>query len=185
MTATTDRGTDGENLMSKHIQATEQGYHYVECGLPDVWLANGFEILPSPYGDTIKIDNLDGLHKCIAMCLVSKADALTGDEFKFLRTELDYSQFSLAGILSVTDRTIRDWEAQAAVTEPANTMIRFIYKQTYQPDANFVEMSKALRRVQELDRELHELKLQKRKLTIRINETEKAWVVEQSLDQAA
>ena len=137
--------------MSKIIQTTEQGYEYVECGLPNVWLANGFEILPSPYGDTIKINDLDGLHKCIAMCLVKKAETLTGDEFKFLRTELDYSQSTLAGILSVTDRTIREWEAQEAVAEPANTMIRFIYKQTYQPDTNFVEMSKALRRMQELD----------------------------------
>lgn len=32
-------------------------YQYVQSGLEDVWLENGFEIVETPYGKSVKIDN--------------------------------------------------------------------------------------------------------------------------------
>ena len=41
----------------KEIQRTVEAneYHYVECGLPNVWLRNGFEKKQTPYGEGVSI----------------------------------------------------------------------------------------------------------------------------------
>ena len=36
-------------------------YHYVECGLPNVWLRNGFEKKQTPYGEGVSISDIERL----------------------------------------------------------------------------------------------------------------------------
>jgi hypothetical protein len=40
-------------------------YHYIGCGLPHVYLENGFEIVKTPFGRGVTIHDLDGLHDAL------------------------------------------------------------------------------------------------------------------------
>ena len=46
-----------EQLLSS---AEAADYHYVECGLPNVWLRNGFE-KKTPYGEGVSISGIERL----------------------------------------------------------------------------------------------------------------------------
>src|SRR6516165_7388090 len=85
-------------------------YRYTESGLDNVYLAGGFTIHKTPYGEGVSIQNTEGLHRAIGKWLVSKPAPLNGAELRFLRTELELGQRNLAGILATTEQTLRLWE---------------------------------------------------------------------------
>jgi DNA-binding transcriptional regulator YiaG len=135
-------------------------HHYIDCGLDNVYLQGGFQEIRSPYGNGVAIHDLDGLHRCIAQCLVVKPGPLNGAEFRFLRTELDLSQSTMGELCGRKERIVRDWETKNGIVgEPANTIIRIVYKERYDPTATFEGLSKQIRRLQALDKEHYELKL--------------------------
>jgi DNA-binding transcriptional regulator YiaG len=139
---------------------TPKRYHYRDCGLDNVWIEGGFDEIDSPYGKGISIHDLDGLHRCIAHCLVNKPGPLTGPELRFLRTELDLSQLALGGLCGRNERTIREWETRdAPVEEPANTIVRFVHEQRVNPATNYEELSRMIKQLQAFDKAFHELKL--------------------------
>jgi DNA-binding transcriptional regulator YiaG len=142
------------------IKSGEQPYQYRESGLDNVYLYGGIELKHSAYGDSVAIHDLEGLHRCIAQCLVEKPSPLTGAEFRFLRTELDLSQFAMGQLCGREERSVRNWEtSHEPVQEPANTIIRFVYTQRFNPSANFEELSKHIQLFQHVDKALHEMKL--------------------------
>ena len=51
-------------------------YHYTDGGLRNVWLANGYEIKKTHYGEGVAFHNLDGLTRSICMALTRKASLL-------------------------------------------------------------------------------------------------------------
>lgn len=55
-------------------------YHYTDGGLRNVWLANGYEIKKTAYGEGVSFHNLDGLTRSICMTLTRKASPVTGAE---------------------------------------------------------------------------------------------------------
>lgn len=61
-------------------------YHYTDGGLRNVWLANGYEIKKTPFGEGVSFHNLDGLTQSICMALTNKASPLTGAEFRYIRS---------------------------------------------------------------------------------------------------
>lgn len=136
------------------------GYHYVECGLPNVWLLSGYEIVQSPYGEGVSIRDLDGLHRCLARCLCDKPKPLTGAEFRFLRRELDFSQTKMGELLGIDAAQIRDVERGGMpVKEPCNRLIRHMYMATLDPRNSYLEL---FHRLGSLDIEWHnELQLSK------------------------
>ena len=136
------------------------GYHYVECGLPNVWLLNGYDIVESPYGEGVSIRDLDGLHRCLARCLCDKPTSLTGAEFRYLRRELDFSQTTMGELLGIDARQIRNVERPAApVRELYDRLIRHMYMSTIDPRNSFLAL---VDRLKSLDIEWHnELKLSK------------------------
>ena len=64
-------------------------YHYRECGLRNVWLANGYDEHDTPYGPGIAIHDVEGLHRAVAHGIVNKGGNPTGAELRFLRQEMD------------------------------------------------------------------------------------------------
>jgi putative transcriptional regulator len=137
-------------------------YHYVESGLTNVYLDGGVKIEESPYGRAVSIVNLDGLHRCIAQCLVEKPGPLSGAEFRFLRHELDLSQRTMALLCGREERTVREWENGDGqeVQEPANTIIRVVYKERYDETATYEGTAKQLiAQLQLLDRQYFEMRL--------------------------
>src|SRR5688500_16858522 len=113
---------------------TRHGYHFIESGLDNVYLRNGFRIRRRPRGDTISFDNLEGLLQAIAEWLVSKATPLTKNEVRFLRDELRYSQKQLGAVLGVDQQTVAAWEdGSARISGPADKMMRILYREMITP----------------------------------------------------
>jgi DNA-binding transcriptional regulator YiaG len=135
-------------------------YHYTESGLDTVWLENGFKIETHPnYGDLISIMNPRGLHECIGRWVVSQPRTLNGAEFRFLRTELDMAQKTLADVLGTNEQSIAKWEkarTKAVANKAAERLLRLAY-------VNYLdgkpEFSTIIDRITQLDAEIAEAEL--------------------------
>jgi putative transcriptional regulator len=105
-------------------------YHYLGCGLPDVYLSNGYDLVETPYGKGVTIHDLEGLHDAIGTIIVTNPGGITNHEFKFLRIELGLSQSTLAGLLGCDEQTIARWEK--GKTREINGAAERILKRVYQ-----------------------------------------------------
>ena len=93
-------------------------YHYLECGLDNVYVVNGFPWL----------DSIGTLHTTIGKLLVQKAGSLEGAEVLFLRRELGLSQEKLGDRLGVSTETIRRWERGRSRVKSVNDVsLRALY----------------------------------------------------------
>lgn len=102
-------------------------YHYKECGLKNVHLLNGYRIVETPYGQSVSIENIEGLHSVIAESLVEDKPALTGPEFRFLRKYLEMSQKRVGQIAGATEQAVRYWEKLGRIPKWADHWIRAIF----------------------------------------------------------
>ena len=155
-------------LISMNDPVDSELYHYVECGLPNVWLVNGFERHSAPYGQGVSIHDMSGLHKCIAKFLCDKTEPLTGQEFKFLRREMDFSQQAVGKLLGLQSRQIRNIEKSEETRNPYDLWMRHIYLESIDPESSLVELMERLR---SLDTEWHQ------NLTMKSDESG-VWMVE-------
>ena len=128
-------------------------YHYRKCGLDDVYLVNGFERGSSArYGDTVKIHNIDGLHRAIGRYLVREKKDLTGAETRFLRHELNLSQRSLGGLLGKSGQTVARWEkGQGTIDGAADRLLRLIYESATARKRDGKKIRQVLEQLSELD----------------------------------
>jgi DNA-binding transcriptional regulator YiaG len=85
-------------------------HHYTESGLRNVWLANGYKVLKTAYGQGVSFGNLEGLHREIGRWLCAYRPRLAGAEFRFLRHELDLSQAALAARRGNDAQSVALWE---------------------------------------------------------------------------
>lgn len=105
-------------------------YHYEECGLSNVWLRDGYTIEEDDlYGELISIASIESLHDAIGLYLINEKPELTGEEFRFLRKELNLSQKNLAGLIGVNESTLRGWESGSKIGTPADRFLRALYKE--------------------------------------------------------
>lgn len=106
-------------------------YHYVECGLNNVFLTSGYDVEDTPgYGETLSIADIDGLHRAIGDSIVRQNRTMNGAEFRFLRLELDMSQRALADSLSTNEQSIAKWEKAAdkpVSNRSAERLLRIVY----------------------------------------------------------
>ncbi len=104
-------------------------YHYVESGLDNVHLENGFHLLETSHGTAVSIEDVHGLHAAIGRCLIDAAAPLTGAELRFLRIEMELSQRALAGLLGTTEQTCaaRREGSREAVPGPVDHLLRALY----------------------------------------------------------
>lgn len=139
-------------------------YHYTESGLDNVWLEDGFIIEDHKnYGPLLSITNVRGLHEAIGRWLVGQPRALNGAEFRYLRTELDLSQKSLAVVLGVTEQAVAKWEKvrdKSVANKSAERLLRLAY-------INYLdgkpEFSAVIDRLTQLDADIAEMELHLRK----------------------
>src|SRR5436309_1722408 len=112
-------------------------YHYNECGLNNIYLINGFEITQVNGDKEILIHDIHGLHKAIGMALVYKRGTLFGDEIKFIRTTLDFSQTMLATLLGCTYQTVLLWEKnKTPISKTADRLLRAIFFDYLNPETD-------------------------------------------------
>lgn len=85
-------------------------HHYTECGLQNVFI-DGLEFVVDDDGDEIiTIPAVNKLHGVIALGIVSHKHGMSGDELRFLRTEMGYTQAELAELVHHDKQSIGRWE---------------------------------------------------------------------------
>ncbi len=106
----------------------DKRYRYLECGLDNVYLANGFQRFESARGTSIAISDIDSLHRAIGEHLCNRKEELSGKEIRFLRREMLLSQASLAHLLDVKEQTVHRWESEKSnMPGAAEALLRLLY----------------------------------------------------------
>jgi putative transcriptional regulator len=136
-------------------------YRYTESGLDNVYLANGFEFADD--GKTVIIRDIDGLQTAIGRALAKQQRRLTGEEFRFLRSELLFSQASLAKVLGVKELTIGRWErGESEIPVSTEATVRTMFLESL---GERKRMKELLEEIADLDDEIdrHSLKMRENK----------------------
>jgi DNA-binding transcriptional regulator YiaG len=103
-------------------------YHFKACGLPNVYLLSGVKIEPdADYGELVTIDKLPELFIALAIELISKKDALTGKEMRFLRKRMERTQAELGKELCVDEQTVANYEKGKHKPDPADIALRLLF----------------------------------------------------------
>lgn len=102
-------------------------YHFTDGGLCNVWLVNGYRIEHTPYGETVAIQNMDGLVTAIATALIRKKSTLSGAEFRYVRSAMLMSQAALGKALGRTEQAVAIWEKSSHIPKYADSLIRVLY----------------------------------------------------------
>jgi DNA-binding transcriptional regulator YiaG len=102
-------------------------YHYIDAGLENVWLANGFERQSTPYGDAVIIHDVAGLTRAICKAIIRQPAPLTGIQFRYIRQAMLMSQSSLGKSMGRTDQAIAGWEKSGKIPKYADTLLRVLY----------------------------------------------------------
>jgi putative transcriptional regulator len=125
-------------------------YHYQACGLPNVYLLNGYERIATAYGKGVTVHDVDGLHKAIATIVVESSAPLSGAEFRFLRNELELSQSGLAEMLGCNKQAIARWEKgiNKKIDQPAERLLRLVYRSTHMGDKKLATIVKLLQQLE-------------------------------------
>lgn len=112
-------------------------YKYTGSGLDGIYLKNGYTIVETSYGQGVKIENVDGLHRAIAAEILRQKTPMTGHQFRFLRKEQDLIQEEAAAIFRVDVQTIANWEKRGSqdIPGPPDIGMRAFYAAYIQ--ANF------------------------------------------------
>ena len=85
-------------------------HHYLECGLTNV-VIHGIEAEIDDDGDEIvTIPAINELHRVIALGIVQHGAGISGDELRFLRTEMGLTQAELARLVHRDKQSVGRWE---------------------------------------------------------------------------
>lgn len=109
------------------IKLKQEKHHYTECGLDNIYLRNGWSIDEE---GSLFIENIQGLHKAIALQLVTLKRTLKGREIRFIRHYLDLSQKMLGSMLGSDYQSVLRWEkGKGKITKPADRLLKiFTYE---------------------------------------------------------
>lgn len=131
-------------------------YQYLECGLSNIYLANGFKIVDTSYGKATSIHDIDGLHKAIGMFLIHHQKKLSGNEIRFLRNEMLMSQKTLADLLGVSEQEIRRWEKEKVkIPKSSESLLRLLYLESVNDRSG--KIAKVLNEIAKLEEKLSEI----------------------------
>lgn len=108
-------------------------YQYSGCGLFNVFLKNGYEIVKTNYGKGVSIHNLDALHEAIGLAIVENSSAINGAEFRFLRVELGLTQEALAQLIGKDVQSIARCEKGVTkrVDPASDRILRIVYRERF------------------------------------------------------
>lgn len=109
------------------------------------------EPLPDEYARSrVRHSNCSILHECIETFGRRWPKPLSGQEFRFLRVEMDLSQKHLAAIIGAKEQTLRLWEKSRhkAVPGPADRLVRILYAEFIGGDG---KVRRLVERLAELD----------------------------------
>lgn len=135
------------------MPANSNLYQYKACGLDNVWLVNGFTREMTPYGQSVRLEDEQGLLKALARSIATDKQSMDRKELLFLRKSLGLSQLNLAQLLGCSDQTVARWEKGKTEIDPAaERLIRLIVLE-WLGDGR--EIKDALKKLAEQDERLH------------------------------
>lgn len=113
------------------VMEKKQGtYPYLESGLKNVLLMNiPMYQCPSCHSSEVEIPCMEELHLLLAFLIVLQPQPLKGEEVRYLRKHLGYSQEELANFLGVTRVSIARWESGRAIRKDQDKHFRRWYLQ--------------------------------------------------------
>lgn len=125
-------------------------YHYTDSGLNNVWLKSGFNIVDTPYGRGVSIDDADGLHALLATDLTKKPGRLTGKELRFFAHNAApfTAEFCQHASRSGTGR--QSLEEAGKVPKPADAMMQMPLLEKVRGDEKMSEITKRINTVERL-----------------------------------
>lgn len=119
--------------------------HYRDCGLDDIYLVSGYEIVETSEGKGLTIKNLDNLLEAIGLSLAKQKKVLSGKELRFLRKQMDLTQSNLSKLLGVTSQSVARWEKDEIPTPgPADLLVRALFIQHAGKTLNLQSLAKLL-----------------------------------------
>lgn len=108
--------------------AEKRPYHYVQCGLDNIYLGNGFEVDLIDGEEYVRVQNVEELWKTIGIAVSTNPSELTPKEIRFLRNHMELTQEELGKKLGVDGQTVARWEKeQTKLPGPANLAIRTLF----------------------------------------------------------
>jgi DNA-binding transcriptional regulator YiaG len=134
-------------------------FHYTDCGLDYVYLANGYTVHETAHGEGVSIKDARALHACIALDVVAKPRPLQGQDVRFLRGLLRLSQEGLAKVLRQQRGSVARWEAEAGKDIPgaADSALRMFYALKAGGHDIAVKVVDLLQQIDELQHAPHDL----------------------------
>jgi DNA-binding transcriptional regulator YiaG len=106
-------------------------YHYIESGLSNIYLKNGFTVEHIDGEEYTSIDDMNGLHRAIGQAVVDSRKPLTNEEFKFLRIEMNISQKMLGTRFGVDEQTIARYEkGKTKIPRTTDAALRTLYMES-------------------------------------------------------
>lgn len=133
----------------------QKHYQYTECGLENIYLANGFKFMETPRGKAVSIHDIDGLHKAIGLYLVTSKKDLQKKEIRFLREEMLMSQSTLGKLLGVSEQAVRRWETgKTEIPKPSEFLLRILYREHVNNQNG--KISTLLKEIADLENEMND-----------------------------
>jgi DNA-binding transcriptional regulator YiaG len=130
-------------------------FHYLISGLDNVYLLNGYRIRKTAHGESVSIEDIDGLHRAIGRYLIVVERPLRGRELRFLRLEMDLSQKCLGAIIGSNEQSVKRWEKHrdASISSgPADRLLRALYGEFVGADGTVRRMLDRLAHFEQVDR---------------------------------
>jgi DNA-binding transcriptional regulator YiaG len=104
-----------------------EAYHYTECGLDNVFIKGMIPCQDNEGDDVFTIPNVSGLHKVITETIVDRDVGMTGQELRFIRTEIGMTQAELAKVVHHDAQSVGRWERnEFPVDQNAEALIRLL-----------------------------------------------------------
>ena len=101
---------------------------YDVCGLPNVYLLNGYNVIDRDGEEYVSIKDVSGLHRAISKHIVLTHKALTPEEAKFIRKTLDLTQSEISRKLGVNVQSVARWEkGQCEMPGTADKLLRAVF----------------------------------------------------------
>lgn len=114
-----------ELFCARGTMAIQKPRLYETCGLDNIWLVDGFEVIERNGEEHVQPEDVEGLHKAIALHLARFRKALTGRDIRFIRRAMEMTQGELACCLGTGPQTVARWEKnQVNIPGPEDRLLR-------------------------------------------------------------
>ena len=126
-------------------ESDKEPLHYTACGLDDVYLMSGYEIVKTSHGEGTAIKKLDELHLAIGRNLSERKNVLSAKELRFLRIHMNLTQPELGKLLGLTSQQVARWEkGESDISGAAEFLLRAYFIQHAGGNLNLQELVRGL-----------------------------------------